>query len=52
MLNHSFKMEFLSSKEMPHADGLSRLIPKISEPLEETVVASLKWILKMFHITQ
>ena len=26
---------------MLHADGLSRLIPKIREPLEETVIASL-----------
>ena len=34
-------MEFLSSKKMPHTDGLSRFIPKIREPLEETVIASL-----------
>ena len=34
-------MEFLLSKKIPHADGLSRLIPKIREPLEETVIASL-----------
>ena len=27
---------------MGHADGLSRLIPKNTEPLEETVIASLK----------
>ena len=26
---------------MPHADGLSRLIPKIREPFEETVIALL-----------
>ena len=25
-----------------HADGLSRLIPKYSEPLEDTVIAALK----------
>ena len=35
-------MEFLSLKEIAHADGLSRLILKNTEPLEETVIASLK----------
>ena len=35
-------MEFLPSKEIVHADGLSRLIPKNTEPQEETVIASLK----------
>ena len=35
-------MEYISSKEITHADGLSRLIPKSSEPLEESVIASLK----------
>ena len=34
-------MEFLPSKKIPHTDGLSRLIPKIREPLEETVITSL-----------
>ena len=34
-------MEFLRSKKIPQTDGLSMLIPKIREPLEETVVASL-----------
>ena len=34
-------MEFLPSKKIPLADGLPRLIPKIREPLEETVSASL-----------
>ena len=33
--NYSFKMEFLWSKKMPNADGLSRLIPRIREPFEE-----------------
>ena len=28
MLNYSFKMKFLPSKEIAHADELSRLIPK------------------------
>ncbi len=32
----SFKMEFLPSKKIPWAEGLSRLIPKIRGPLEET----------------
>ena len=42
LLNYSFKMEFLPSKEIAHADGLSRLIPKILEPLEEIVITSLR----------
>ena len=42
LLNYSFKIEFLASKEIAHADGLSRLIPKNTEALEETVIASLK----------
>ncbi len=35
-------MEFLPSKEIAHADGLPRLIPKNTEPLGETVIASLR----------
>ena len=35
-------MEYISSKEIGHADGLSRIIPKNTKPLEETVIASLK----------
>ena len=35
-------MEFLLLKEIAHADGLSRLIPKNTEPLEESVIASLR----------
>ncbi len=38
----NFKMEFLSSKKLRHADGLSRLIPKFSEPSEDTVIAALR----------
>ena len=34
-------MEFLS-KKLSHADGLSRLIPTSSEPLEDTVITSLQ----------
>ena len=42
LLNYSFKKEFLPSKEIAHVDGLSRLIPKNTELLEETIIASLK----------
>ena len=35
-------MEFLPSKETAHADGLSRLILKDTEPLEETIITSLR----------
>ena len=35
-------MEFLPSKKLSYADGLSCLIPKFSEPLEDTVIASIK----------
>ena len=41
MLNYFLQMDFLLSKKIPYVDGLSRLIPKITEPLEETVIASL-----------
>ena len=34
-------MEFSPSKKIPLADCLSRLIPTIREPLEETVMASM-----------
>ena len=40
-LNYNFKMEFLSLK-IGYADGLSRLIPKFSEPWEDTVIAALR----------
>ena len=42
LLNYSFKVEFLSSKDIAHVDGLSRLIPKNTEQLEETVFALLR----------
>ena len=35
-------MEFLPSSKISHADGLSRLIPKHTEPLEDMVIASLQ----------
>ena len=40
-------MEFLPSKEIRHTDGLSRLIPKLSEPLEETIIAVLSTEIEM-----
>ena len=42
LLNYSFKIEFLPSKKIAHVDGLSRLIPKNTELLKETVIASLR----------
>ena len=35
-------MEFLSPKKLGHGDGLSRLIPKFSEPLKDIVMAALR----------
>ena len=35
-------MDFLSSKNLGHADGLSRLTSKFSVPLEDTVIDALK----------
>lgn len=35
-------MEYVPSKKIGYADGLSRLIPKYTEPLEETVIAALR----------
>ena len=42
VLNYNFKREYISSKNNGHADGLSRLLSKNTEPLEETVIVSLK----------
>ena len=42
LLNYQFKMEYISSSKLGHADGLSRLIPINRESLEETVIAALK----------
>lgn len=42
LLNYNFKMQYLPSSKIAHADGLSRLIPKNSELLEERVIAVLK----------
>lgn len=42
LLNYNFNIEYLSTHKIGHADGLSRLIPKATEPLEDTVIASLR----------
>ena len=34
LLNYNFKLEYLPSRQIGHADGLSRLVPSQSEPLE------------------
>ena len=41
-LNYDFDMAFLPSKKLGHADGLSRLIPRTGEPLEDLVITSLR----------
>ena len=42
LLNHNFKNEYLSSKNICHADGLSRLIPKNIEVFEDSIIATLR----------
>lgn len=42
LLNYDFQMEYLPSKKLGHVDSLSRLIPKVAEPLEDTVIAALR----------
>ena len=42
LLYYNFKMVYLLSNKFSHADGLSRLIPKYKEPLDDTVIASLQ----------
>ena len=43
-------LEFLPSKEIAHADALSRLIPKNTELLEETVIASSKSEIELKYV--
>ena len=52
LLVDSFKMEFYHPK-IPHTDVLPRLIHKIREPLEETMIASpsFEMDIKMFRLT-
>ena len=42
LLNYNFKIEYLPSKQISHADGLSRLVPKYSEPFEDIIIAALR----------
>ena len=42
LLNYNFKIEYLPSKQISHADGLSRLVPKYIEPFEDTLIAALR----------
>ena len=42
LLNYNFKIAFVPSGKLSHADGLSRLIPKYKEPLEDRVNSSLR----------
>ena len=42
LLNYNFKIEFLTSKNICHADSFSRLIPKNTEVFEDSIIASLR----------
>ena len=42
LLNYNFKIEYLPSKQIGHADGRSRLVLKYSEPFEDTIIVSLR----------
>ena len=42
ILNYNFKIEFLTSKNICHADSLSRLIPKNTEVFEDSIIATLR----------
>ena len=42
LLNNNFKIEYLPSKQISHANGLLRLVPKYSEPFEDTIIAALR----------
>ena len=42
LLNYNFIIEYLPLKQISHADWLSRLVPKYSEPLEDTIIAALR----------
>ena len=36
------KIEYLPLKQISHANGLSRLVPKYSEPFQDTIIAALQ----------
>ena len=42
LLNYNFKIAYHPSKQISHADGQSRLVPKYSEPFEDTIIAALR----------
>ena len=48
LLNYNFKIEFLTSKNICHADSLSRLIPKNAEVFEDSIIATVRtdWEIK------
>ena len=39
VLKYNYKMEFLPSKKLSHGDGLSRLMTKFCERVEDPVIA-------------
>ena len=47
LLNYNFKIEYLPSKQISHADGLSRLVPKYSEPFEDTIIIAYEQTVKL-----
>ncbi len=51
LLNYNFKLEYLPSRQIGLADGLSRLVPSQSEPLEDSVIASLITLAVIILIT-
>ena len=42
LLNYNFKLEYLPTSKIGHADGLSRLIPNQCQLLEDSVIAPLR----------
>ena len=42
LLNYNFKIEYLPSKQISHADGQSSLVPKYCEPFEDPIIAALR----------
>ena len=42
LLNYNFKLEYLPTNKIGHADGLSRLIPNQCQPLKDSVIAVLQ----------
>ena len=43
LLNYNFKLEYLPTNKIGHADGLSRLLPNQCQPLEDSGIAAL-WL--------